>query len=912
MALLDRLQQEFATVDKSKYYTLLTRYEKKWYPQFGDYDKAVVEQERRDILNSPDPAEYILGRDTLIITTGPKQKDIDAAVRKLNGETAAKMNEELFSKLKAAIVPLMQKTPFAVYKGKGLSAQRYRWDLLHASRFDTNQLYKAGLNDSHIDTALRKITETAKTHYDDPDVSGLTDWTNYHPPTMRFKHSMINSLARYAKRGKYDIEHAKRGWLHVANHAAKTYHEKHHRGNTEKWHEAFPLAKRKLLAEHLEHINRRRVHNLGKKMLVKKTKAATAIASDIVEFNLRIVGGNLTEAIKSDILKTCKILHTLKQGKDLIVFCSGEYENADKLIAQFPMEARSAIMSTAAVIHLDPKMVPQQLRGNYTGNKFSAEVTTEMTIPQGAGTWSGGSRDIYYAVRLADSKAISLVDTSLHPDKIVEKKINVEPGMVVVRQSEGNYKSLHFYVNPADTAKLLPKSDEGGELSDKQLLVLSIVSSLISSARRDEARRYGISEKEYMQILEELKMKKLVKTNGGIDVSGKNLVTTNRQRIRDIEHKSHGSTTPMTIKAELVTADEICPICGGIAGCDHTAFERQMAEETSAELMALAKDHDYTISVTNQEVKIIGEGRTLFLGPVDIGFKFLKDKIADEIEAKNVPEEEEASPATEKAPPAEPSSDLHISKDLQDVLRQSRNSSSKTLANDIMAVLDKHLNKSRKSEPKVIKAELAHNPELPTWHLPLLPLLQSLNFTVCGTAHGDEYIDVYANNHYKILIRNNAIKCMTNAGLTVFAETITSDDNLDRVVEFLENFNPKETFNMSMPEQVAAAKCGNETPRFWIENNNLLENQAAWVSQARTVGNLSFDYFGKPIKISNSSLIAEFKSGTKWSIAKANAATAQIITENKSFSIKLPTLQRLLTASLRSSENTRGLLLQRA
>ena len=34
---------------------------------------------------------------------------------------------------------------------------RERWDLLHESGFDTRPLYAAGLDDSHIDTALRAI-----------------------------------------------------------------------------------------------------------------------------------------------------------------------------------------------------------------------------------------------------------------------------------------------------------------------------------------------------------------------------------------------------------------------------------------------------------------------------------------------------------------------------------------------------------------------------------------------------------------------------------------------------------------------------------------------------------------------------------------------------------------------------------
>lgn len=43
------------------------------------------------------------------------------------------------------------------YVARGLSAERFRWDMLHASGFNTKPLYDAGLNDSHIDTALRRI-----------------------------------------------------------------------------------------------------------------------------------------------------------------------------------------------------------------------------------------------------------------------------------------------------------------------------------------------------------------------------------------------------------------------------------------------------------------------------------------------------------------------------------------------------------------------------------------------------------------------------------------------------------------------------------------------------------------------------------------------------------------------------------
>ena len=42
----------------------------------------------------------------------------------------------------------------------GLSEKRLRWDCLHLSKYPTGPLYRY-LNDSHIDTALRRIVSAA-------------------------------------------------------------------------------------------------------------------------------------------------------------------------------------------------------------------------------------------------------------------------------------------------------------------------------------------------------------------------------------------------------------------------------------------------------------------------------------------------------------------------------------------------------------------------------------------------------------------------------------------------------------------------------------------------------------------------------------------------------------------------------
>ena len=73
------------------------------------------------------------------------------------GGRALKIYPEHARELIAAIGTVSKRAPNmeSEYKEKGLSHERYRWDKLHASGYDTNKLYNAGLNDKHIDSALK-------------------------------------------------------------------------------------------------------------------------------------------------------------------------------------------------------------------------------------------------------------------------------------------------------------------------------------------------------------------------------------------------------------------------------------------------------------------------------------------------------------------------------------------------------------------------------------------------------------------------------------------------------------------------------------------------------------------------------------------------------------------------------------
>lgn len=73
-----------------------------------------------------------------------------------------KISKEHYEYLESAILPLMEEIPLSLYVEKGLSEKRYRWDLSYMANLTNwicDNIYPYA-DDSHLDTALRKITGT--------------------------------------------------------------------------------------------------------------------------------------------------------------------------------------------------------------------------------------------------------------------------------------------------------------------------------------------------------------------------------------------------------------------------------------------------------------------------------------------------------------------------------------------------------------------------------------------------------------------------------------------------------------------------------------------------------------------------------------------------------------------------------
>ena len=109
-------------------------------------------------------------------------------------------------------------------------------------------------------------------------------------------------------------------------------------------------------------------------------------------------------------------------------------------------------------IKLSGKDVPKHLRGAYTGRKFSIHITDEVVIPADANIWSGGSREQYSAILLADGTAVGLGSTAApwSMDR-TEKTIVLVPDVAVVRHSFfcGRDTGLTFFVHHANVGKFL-------------------------------------------------------------------------------------------------------------------------------------------------------------------------------------------------------------------------------------------------------------------------------------------------------------------------------------------------------------------------------------------------------------------------------------------------------------------------
>lgn len=174
-------------------------------------------------------------------------------------------------------------------------------------------------------------------------------------------------------------------------------------------------------------------------------------------------------------------------------------------------------------MHVEPRMIPDHLRGGYTGRKFKVAAVESVTIPEQAGTWDGGSRETFCFIEMSTGRVAAASDNVSAPwhESRRDRTYTLKPGYGVRAHSVfcGTDMGLTFYVHPSDAAALLP---ERVELTDLERKVLDIIGGIKSAYRNDEYRRHGINEAERGGALLSLFNKGLIDRRTAITVKGRN------------------------------------------------------------------------------------------------------------------------------------------------------------------------------------------------------------------------------------------------------------------------------------------------------------------------------------------------------------------------------------------------------
>jgi hypothetical protein len=187
--------------------------------------------------------------------------------------------------------------------------------------------------------------------------------------------------------------------------------------------------------------------------------------------------------------------------------------------------------------YLEASQVPSHLKGSYSGRRFKARSCETVTIPSDAGLWSGGSRDTFRVVRLADGASIMPTNENAAPwDRSRgERTITLEPGVCVVEHSMfcGKDMGLTFHLHPADVAKLLPAPVELDTVERKVLVATRrFKSSYMGRDRYQMAREHDgdrseaafPSRPEWDAAKSRLISRGLLNKAGAITTAGRNAV----------------------------------------------------------------------------------------------------------------------------------------------------------------------------------------------------------------------------------------------------------------------------------------------------------------------------------------------------------------------------------------------------
>lgn len=174
-------------------------------------------------------------------------------------------------------------------------------------------------------------------------------------------------------------------------------------------------------------------------------------------------------------------------------------------------------------MYLEKSDLPQQLRHLVTPGLIRLDPCEEMTIPADAGTWSGGTRQLFSAIELATGRAVSITDTFSAPWDAgrTAKTIKLKPGYAIVEMGSfcGKPAGLRLYALPSDLAPLLPAP---ATLERAEWEVFDVICGLKSAYRAEEYARRKLPEAVVTQAKLSLQSRGFLDSRGAVTVKGRN------------------------------------------------------------------------------------------------------------------------------------------------------------------------------------------------------------------------------------------------------------------------------------------------------------------------------------------------------------------------------------------------------
>jgi hypothetical protein len=199
-------------------------------------------------------------------------------------------------------------------------------------------------------------------------------------------------------------------------------------------------------------------------------------------------------------------------------------------------------MSKIYTNHPDVKRIATAAYPNYTGRKFSVEVSNRPIDVRSY--WDGGSRDYFVFLRLDNLKTWVMPEQSINDVKVEgADKVSLVPGMVCVEHTIfcGKDIGITIYIHPDNVPKFI---EEKQELTIEEKIVLvftrlykNTYGGQTNVRYREAVRNTGISLGKWVEAIASLQAKGLLNKAASITNEGKNAIGDMNESIVTREYK---------------------------------------------------------------------------------------------------------------------------------------------------------------------------------------------------------------------------------------------------------------------------------------------------------------------------------------------------------------------------------------